>query len=286
MCRLPGWVGEAAAHQCEQQSLQWVAIAVGAMGLLGLADDRFGLSPMFRLAAALLVLTLTIVYAPEFRVEYLRFNGVPTLFLLPTWLSVVFTLVCLIGLLNAVNMADGKNGLVITLAIIWTSVLFAHNPKAFDPLLMAIIGCLVVLLVFNMKSALFLGDGGSYAVSAVFGLLAIYAYNQSFPTFGAAQVATMFLVPVLDTVRLMSWRIRHGRSPFAGDRNHLHHYLHARWDWPMGLAIYAALVATPNYLSVVFPEASLAWLGLGVLLYGLTLAVAARRGSFREGIST
>jgi UDP-GlcNAc:undecaprenyl-phosphate/decaprenyl-phosphate GlcNAc-1-phosphate transferase len=263
----------------------WIAAAVGAMALVGLADDRFSLSPVLRLAIATIVLTLTVVYAPDFRVEFLRFTGVAELIVLPAAASIIFTLVCLIGLLNAVNMADGKNGLVITLAIIWTAVLFARNPAPFDPLLFAVMGSLIVLLAFNMKGALFLGDGGSYGISAIFGLLAIYAYNHSFATFAAEQVAIMFLIPVLDTVRLMTWRVRHRRSPFAGDRNHLHHYLHARWDWPAGLVIYGALVATPNLLAVLVPEHSLAWLFLGVTMYGATLWATARRGTFREGFS-
>lgn len=266
--------------------LGWIGGAVFGMALIGLADDRLGLSPAVRLSITTIILGATVIYVPDFRVDFLRFTGVGELVLLPVWVAIPFTLVCLIGLLNAVNMADGKNGLVITLALIWTAVLFARNPYTFDPLLSAAAAALLILLVFNMRGALFLGDCGSYGISAIYGLLSIYAYNHNFATFGAEQVAIMFLIPVLDTIRLMTWRLRHGRSPFAGDRNHLHHYLHARWDWPAGLAIYAVLVATPNLLAVVAPEHSLAWLGLGVLLYGVTLRTAARRGTFREGFST
>lgn len=265
--------------------LKWIAVAVGTMSIVGFADDRFGLSPALRLAVTSIVLLLTIVQVADFRVEFLRFMGVDTIIVLPIWASIAFTLLCLIGLLNAVNMADGKNGLVIMLALIWTCVLFARNPQPLDPLLFAVAGSLSVLLVFNLKGVLFLGDGGSYGISAIFGLLAIYAYNHSFANFGAAQVAVMFLVPVLDTVRLMGWRMLQGHSPFAGDRSHLHHYLHARWGWPTGLWIYAALVAIPNYLAVTIPEFSLSWLGLSALLYGATLLLTTGRKTFRHGFT-
>lgn len=263
----------------------WFGFAVGAMALVGLADDRMGLSPIVRLALTSFVLVLTILEVPDLRVDFLRFAGVDQLILLPAWASVLFTLLCLIGLLNAVNMADGKNGIVLTLSLIWTAVLFARNPQPFDPLLFGIAGSLVVMLWFNMKGALFLGDGGSYGISAIFGLLAIYAYNHSFATFDAGQVALLFLVPVLDTVRLMVWRMRQGRNPFSGDRNHLHHYLHARWGWPAGLGIYAALVALPNFLGVMFPAYSLALLGLGTVMYVATLFLATRGGTVRRGVS-
>lgn len=239
---------------------------------------------MVRLALTSFVLVLTIVEVPDLRVDFLRFAGADQLVLLPPWASVLFTLICLIGLLNAVNMADGKNGIVLTLSLIWTAVLFARNPQPFDPLLFGIAGSLAVMLWFNMKGALFLGDGGSYGISAIFGLLAIYAYNHSFATFDAGQVALLFLVPVLDTVRLMAWRMGQGRSPFSGDRNHLHHYLHARWGWPAGLGIYAALVALPNFLGVMFPVYSLALLGLGAFMYVATLFAATRGGTVRRGV--
>jgi UDP-GlcNAc:undecaprenyl-phosphate GlcNAc-1-phosphate transferase len=264
----------------------WAALVVGTMAVIGLADDRFSLSPVLRLSVTFTVLALASFVAPDFRVEFLRFAGVDSLIVLPTAIGICFTLLCQIGLLNAVNMADGKNGLVITMALIWTAVLFAQNPRPFDPLLFAVAASLGVLLIFNLQGKLFLGDSGSYGISAIFGLLSIYAYNHSFATFGAEQVAIMFLVPVLDTVRLMTWRLRHGRSPFAGDRNHLHHYLAARWQWPTGLVIYAAIVAIPNMLAVAFPEYSPAWVALTILLYVGTLRLAAQRGTFRQGFST
>lgn len=262
----------------------WIGFAVGSMALVGLADDRMGLSPLVRLGFTAFVLVLTIIEVPDFRVDFLRFAGVDQLILLSPVVSVIFTLVCLIGLLNAINMADGKNGIVLTLSLIWTAVLFARNPQAFDPLLFAVAGSLAVMLWFNMRGALFLGDGGSYGISAIFGLLAIYAYNHSFARFDAGQVALLFLVPVLDTIRLMARRLRQGRSPFSGDRDHLHHYLHARWDWPMGLVIYAVLVAVPNFLAVLFPDYSLALIGLGAVMYGATLVAATRGGGFRSGV--
>lgn len=266
--------------------LRCLALTVGVMAAIGLADDRFGLSPVFRLVAATGVLVLAIVSAPDFRVEFLRFGDVQHIFVLPPVISVIFTLVCLIGLLNAVNMADGKNGLVITLALIWTGVLFFRNPRPIDPVLFATAGSLVVMLAFNMRNRLFLGDSGSYGISAIFGLLAIYAYNHSFATFAADQVATMFAVPVFDTIRLMTWRMRHGRSPFAGDRNHLHHYLHARWGWPVGLVIYGCIVAIPNGLSLLYASSSALWFALSAVLYVATLMLAVQRGTFREGFSS
>ena len=218
--------------------LAWLAGSVAAMFCIGVADDRFHLSPVLRLGAALIVLLLVTSEAPDFSLAFLRFSGQQRLWLLDSW-GDGFTLLCLLGLLNAVNMADGKNGIVIGMGLIWTVVLAAHAPAAMLPVLAAAGAALAVLWGFNMKGRLFLGDGGSYAISALFGLLAIYAYNHDFEVMRADDVAVMFAIPVFDTIRLMISRVAQRRSPFEGDRDHLHHHLlcpHRVAGRPVGLS--------------------------------------------------
>jgi UDP-GlcNAc:undecaprenyl-phosphate GlcNAc-1-phosphate transferase len=246
--------------------LAWLAGSVAAMFCIGVADDRFHLSPVLRLGAALIVLVLVISQAPDFSLAFLRFSGQQQLWLLGNW-GDGFTLLCLLGLLNAVNMADGKNGIVIGMGLIWTVVLAAHAPAAMLPVLAAAGAALAVLWGFNMKGRLFLGDGGSYAISALFGLLAIYAYNHDFEVMRADDVAVMFAIPVFDTIRLMITRVAQRRSPFEGDRDHLHHHLYARIGWPTGLWIYLALVAVPNFAALIWPGTGFVWLAVSFIAY-------------------
>ncbi len=254
-------------------NLGWLALAVGVMYLIGVSDDRFHLSPLLRLAAALVVLGLVIFQASDFFIGYLYFGGWSRLWLIGGGVGGVFTLLCLLGLLNAVNMADGKDGVVIGLGLIWAGVLAAHLPKALWPVMAAVVACLAVLLVFNMQRRLFLGDGGSYALSALFGLVAILSYNQGFESWHADDVAVLFAVPVFDTVRLMVVRKVRGRSPFEGDRDHLHHHLHARLGWPRGLGVYLVMVGVPNFAALALPGTGFVWLGASLAIYaGVLLA--------------
>ncbi len=246
--------------------LAWLAGAVSVMFLIGAIDDRFHLSPVLRLGAALVVLVLLISDVPDFSLAFLRFAGQDQLLLLGL-LGPVFTLLCLLGLLNAVNLADGKNGIVAGMGLIWTLVLAAHVPAAMLPVLAAAGVALFVIGGFNMAGRLFLGDGGCYAISTLFGLLAIYAYNHDFETMRADDVAVLFAIPVFDTVRLMAVRVRRGRSPFEGDRDHLHHHLHEWIGWPMGLMVYLLMVAAPNVGALVWPGTGLIWLVVSLLLY-------------------
>ncbi len=254
--------------------LAWLAVAVGVMFTIGAADDRFHLSPVLRLAVAVAVLLLVLVRAPDFSLTFLRFAGQDRIWMLGDW-GAAFSLLCLVGLLNAVNMADGKNGLVTGMGVIWTAVLACHVAPAMQPVLAAIGAALVVIWRYNMAGRLFLGDGGSYALSALFGLLAIHAYNHDFEAMRADDVAVLFAIPVFDTIRLMTVRLARRRSPFEGDRDHLHHHLHARLGWPRGLWVYLAIVALPNLGALQLPGTGLIWLGVSLLAYAAVLIATA-----------
>ncbi len=258
-----------------ERHVAWLGVAVAAMFVIGVADDRFELSVRARLGIAAVVLLLVTVAAPDFALAFIRFANQPTVWLLGL-VSVPFTLLCLVGLLNAVNMADGKNGIVISLGLVWSAMLLRWLPPAMAPVMVALMGALAVTLWFNMHNRLFLGDGGSYALSALFGLLAIYAYNHRFAGIGADDVILLFAVPVIDTVRLLVVRSSQRRSPFHGGRDHLHHYLHARVGWPLGLGVYIALVAIPNAAALLIPGSAGVWLGGTFAMYLLILRWAER----------
>jgi len=260
-----------------ERHVAWLGVAVAAMFAIGVADDRFDLSVRARLGIAALVLLLVTDAAPDFALAFVHFADQPAVWLLGL-ASVPFTLLCLVGLLNAVNMADGKNGIVISLGLVWSAVLLRWLPPAIDPVMAALVGALAVMLWFNMHNRLFLGDGGSYALSALFGLLAIYAYNHRFAGIGADDVILLFGVPVIDTVRLLIVRSSQRRSPFHGGRDHLHHYLYSRVGWPLGLAVYIALVAVPNAAALLFPGTATAWLGVTLAAYLVLLRWAERLG--------
>ena len=253
--------------------LEWLAGVVLAMFVIGVADDRFALGAIIRLISAMIVLLLVILYAPDFDIAFLRFAMQPAVVLTANW-GEAFTLVCLVGLLNAVNMADGKNGVVIGLGLIWSVVLWFRLPPMMLPIVATAIGALAVLFWFNLRGRLFLGDGGSYAISALFGLLAIAAYNHDFATVRADDIAVMFAIPVFDTIRLMAVRLRQRRSPFEGDRNHLHHHLHRRFGWPRGLWIYLLLAGLPNLGAVLLPHTGYLWLFLSFIGYLLVFRLA------------
>ncbi len=232
-------------------------IATFALAFLGMADDRHSLTARDRIVLSMLVFGSTAFFDPAFNVHQLSFAA-PRFDIglgsLPV--AMLFTSVCCVGLCNAVNMADGKNGLVIGLCTGWLAILAVRAPEPLLPLFAILGGILVVLLVFNMRGKLFLGDGGSYGFATAIGLLTIMLYNSPGAHLGrcitAGEIVLLFAVPVIDSFRLTISRIRRGQSPMSADRDHLHHHLLDRLGWPGGLLAYWAVALVPAFAIMVF----------------------------------
>lgn len=265
----------------EYVMLGTVIAASALLLLLGYLDDRFQLAPTARLMATMMIFGFAAAAMPSFRLDFLHFSFLPQAYFIDAW-GGIFTVICLTGLSNAVNMADGKNGLVIGLCLIWTGLLALNLPLAWAPLLIAAAAALMVAFILNIRGVFFLGDAGSYGWSGMIGLMAIAAYSGNFFALAADQVALWFLVPVLDCLRLMTTRVLSGRSPFTGDRNHLHHHLAKSMPWKFGLSYYLGLVAVPNLLAHAFPSATLYLALITTGVYAATIAAATRRQPLRK----
>jgi UDP-GlcNAc:undecaprenyl-phosphate GlcNAc-1-phosphate transferase len=194
---------------------------------------------------------------PLFLIRVLHFGTQNMTFgLLNNMVAAIFTTLCCVGLVNAVNMADGKNGLVIGLLMGWLAILILFAPPAISPLLLIFEAGLVILYILNIRGRVFLGDGGSYGFASALGLLSIAIYNKAMVTpqphpLTADIIALLFIVPVLDSFRLTFTRMSKGKSPMAADRDHLHHHLLNRFGWPGGLLVYYLVAFTPISISLL-----------------------------------
>jgi UDP-GlcNAc:undecaprenyl-phosphate/decaprenyl-phosphate GlcNAc-1-phosphate transferase len=256
------------------------AVTIMGCALLGIFDDCFAIPARPRFIIAFLLFGALLLVEPRFSLRQLYFYGFDTPLILGPIGGWVFTVIVLLGFMNAVNMADGKNGLVMGLTIVWAALIVASGPVGLIPVLVPLIALMGVLLLFNLAGRLFLGDGGTYGLSAVIGLAATYSYNFQAGLMNADQLILLFLIPITDMMRLIAQRTLSGQSPMAADRNHLHHYLLNGFGWPGGLFVYLALVAIPNVIGTSRPElipllilASL--VGYGVVVFALRPAPSA-----------
>lgn len=231
-------------------SMILLTVAAASLTLIGLADDRHSLKPRHRVILEFLVFGTLAAVDPTYLVRALEFPLLGFQIGLGfDSLAILFTALCCVGLVNAVNMADGKNGLVMGLAIGWLLLIVLRAPATDVPFIVVLLAGLIALMVMNLRGRLFLGDGGAYGIAAVIGLLAIRAYNSSDndPSRGltAEEVVLIFIVPVIDSFRLTFFRLARGRSPMDGDREHLHHYLSDWVGWSRGLFVYLLAALAP-----------------------------------------
>ncbi len=148
--------------------------------------------------------------------------------------SFPFTVMCVVGLINAINMIDGADGLAGGTVVIMGGWLVVAASLTGQPdsstILMLFLSSVLAFLLFNFrhpwckKAYVFLGDAGSMALGYV---VAWFAVKVSQPSVHNAiypiSVLWILALPVFDTVTLMVRRMLKGMSPFAADREHLHH---------------------------------------------------------------
>jgi UDP-GlcNAc:undecaprenyl-phosphate GlcNAc-1-phosphate transferase len=173
-------------------------------------------------------------------------------------------------------MMDGKNGHVIGITLFWVFALWTHAPVQLKPLLCTMFAALIVLLYFNLRGKLFLGDSGVYGLSALVGMLAIFIYNRRPDSIMADQIILWFSFPVIDCLRVMGTRVQSGRSPFDPGRDHFHHYVAKRYGWDRGKYICWALVWIPGVISLLVPDSAPALLVAVLAAYGFIQLVLLR----------
>lgn len=248
----------------EVQSLAFFALLFAGMGsmLVGFFDDRRHIPAFTRLLFCAFIFLLVILIDPKFSVTTLDIQGLG-LHLELGVLAVPFTMLCLLAFQNAVNMADGRNGLVTGLALIWLVTLLSYKPGILTlPLFTLTLG-VVLVTAANINGRLFLGDAGTYGIGAIVGLSTIWVHRQNIGLH-TVDVAIMFFFPICDMIRLIVFRILDGRHPFSADHHHLHHYLDQSIGWMWGRKVYLFAAGLPILLN-----------RLGSLDEPLSLAVAA-----------
>ena len=221
---------------CDVSQIYPLICIMMIMLYVGVMDDILGLSPRLRLLIEILVV-VALIYTTGFAID--DFHGLWGIGRLPKWLAVCLTVFAGVGIINAINMIDGVNGLCsgycIFVCAVFGVFFASFGGTAATFLAAACIGALIPFLchnIFGAKSKMFIGDGGTLLMGTVMTYFVIDCLHGGSPTaaldenFGLVPFALSVLaVPVFDTVRVMTVRMLHGRSPFSSDKSHLHHLL-------------------------------------------------------------
>ncbi len=269
--------------------------------LLGVLDDLFELDALTKLGGQVLAAGFLVLN----QVRYYNFQipGRGQFSLDPTQ-AALLSVVVVVATVNAVNFVDGLDGLAAGVVAIGAVAFFAFAYKLADAndetlaitaalLCAALGGACVGFLPHNFFPArIFMGDSGSMLIGLVLSGSALTLTGQ-FATIDMTQGAgstqasllptllpillpiSILIVPFADLVLAVIRRTRAGRSPFAPDKEHLHHRLleighsHRRavlimWLWA-GLIAFGGVLAS-LYAGRVTTVLLAAWVVLTVVL--------------------
>ena len=210
--------------------------AVLPLWFVSLVDDKFPISPFLRLGVqAIAVLVLMQVF--DIDISYIGPEDGTRIYFgeLATFVTLLFGLF----IINAFNWVDGLDGLCATVSIVGFALIYAISGSQEKLLSITLIFALLGFLSLNFpykhravyerrwgRFRCFLGDNGSASLGILFVVLMIVTSSRDdIHDLDVSHTWYFIVIPIFDALHTMYYRISNGRSPFFGDKDHLHHLL-------------------------------------------------------------
>lgn len=209
-----------------------LAAGIGTLLVMGAVDDAFTVPPAVKFALMVWTACFVVIFGEAQIADVGNLFGFGTVKL--EIFSKPFTIMCLVLLMNSLNMMDGVDGLAggfCALAVAFMMAVSGVMPEYFLTLSI-LLAALLGFLVFNARTpwrksaSVFLGDSGSLCLGLVLGWFCIRlsAGGDAAPL-QPATIIWIIALPVMDAFALFLARSVRGLHPFHADRSHLHHRL-------------------------------------------------------------
>ena len=264
--------------------------------ILGALDDLYDLDSITKFAGQALAAGILLLHGVQ--ILWLPING--GIVTLPPNIGQLITVLFVMVVINAVNFVDGLDGLATGIVAICASAFFGFSyllavingfNRAGAPSLITaiVIGICIGFLPHNYHPArIFMGDSGAMFLGLLLSAAAITLTGQidanSITENGTAPLLPLLLpfavlaIPLLDLGMAIVRRLKAGRSPFAADREHLHHRLielgnsHRRTS--LILYTWTAMFAVPTVVAAFYPL----WSALlsGAVIFGISILLIRR----------
>jgi len=216
----------------------FLAAGAAVIVVVGLIDDRIDLSPWYKLLGQGVAATLAAI-------------GLSSLHLISLGTAVylgsaqrVLTFLWVVGLMNAVNLIDGLDGLAIATLFppLTALIIIASSPRSSVGAILAaaMLGALVGFYPFNRhRGRLLLGDTGAELLGYLLAILTLMILNRGPEGWSILPALFFAALPLSDTAFTVVRRIIRGQSIFQGDKRHIHHRLAIRFGVRKAVAILA-----------------------------------------------
>lgn len=208
------------------RDIEAILMGIGVLLIFGVWDDRVNLNYKPKFTAQIAAALIVILYGG------IQIGRLPFLEeqVLSNHVMIALTVLFLVAITNAINMADGLDGLSAgkSLLIFGCLALLAYQADHIELAILNIIfaGAILGFLRFNTHPAgVFMGDSGSQTIGFTAATLSVVLTQQSDATLSPMLPLILFALPVFDTMSVITQRLYVKRSPFAADNSHLHHKL-------------------------------------------------------------
>ena len=190
--------------------------------IFGLYDDKYNLSPNIKLLISLFLIIFIIFIDSNLAVEQLNFSFLDNNIELRSF-SYLFTILCFLLFVNALNMFDGINLQAISYCILLFLIFIFKG--IFVNFSGVIIISLIFILYFNHQNKIYLGESGIQILAFIISFIILKSSNNDLNIFFADEIFILMALPGLDMFRLFVMRLAYGKHPFKPDSTHLHHLL-------------------------------------------------------------
>ncbi|HAX93886.1 MAG TPA: undecaprenyl/decaprenyl-phosphate alpha-N-acetylglucosaminyl 1-phosphate transferase [Bacteroidales bacterium] len=216
--------------------LSYFAAAAVLLFFVGIKDDLVFLNPPKKVAGEFASAVIVAVFTD---IHFTHLHG----FLGATDIgpvnSYILTIIVIIVIINAVNLIDGIDGLAASVGIIASLVFgvffFLSGDYGYTVMAAALLGALIAFLRFNLSEGpnkIFMGDTGSLVIGFTLAVFAIrfnelVAQGSSVMKLESAPSLSIavLIIPLFDTVRVITLRLHYHQSPLTADHRHIHHMM-------------------------------------------------------------
>jgi UDP-GlcNAc:undecaprenyl-phosphate/decaprenyl-phosphate GlcNAc-1-phosphate transferase len=216
--------------------LKYIISGMLIVFFVGIKDDILIIDPLKKLAGQIFAIILISIFA-DIRITSLY--GLFHVGNLPYAASILLTVFVFIVIINGFNLIDGIDGLAAGVGILTSTVFgiwfWMSGHIECTLLSFSFVGALASFFYFNVfskRNKIFLGDTGSLLTGFVVGILTCRFLQIELDSQGIARIPSaptvacgILIIPLFDSIRVFSLRVKQGKSPFKADRQHIHHRL-------------------------------------------------------------
>lgn len=206
-----------------------ILIASFLIAIIGLIDDKYQLN----ISQKLILQFIIILYLTTIENFYLKDLGEYGTFKLQlSFISIPFTILSILLLINAFNYFDGLDGTLSLTTISVLSILyFLTNDTNIKIFLVLILIPLLIFLCFNFSvfklPKLFLGDSGSLSIGFIIAFILIYLKNNT--EIHPILLAWSISIFVYEFLSINLIRLKKKKDIFKPGQDHLHHILYVKY---------------------------------------------------------